>query len=240
MRRVNLLAANLLDDVSGLHAGLFSGGVRQGFADDYAVIDVKLLSQFIGHFLHGNAEEGAVHFAVLDQIVDNLLDKIAGDGDAKADVATGHAARHDKLIDTNDFAFDVQQRAAAVAGVDGGVRLDVVVKRGHMHVLAFLLADVADGHGVLQIERRADGDGPLANAQLAGIRERQRMEFLLAVANLKDGEIGLFIDADDGDGVFVLLRVIDGTVRQFHFEEIVVLDDVVVCDDVAFFVNDDA
>ena len=44
MRRVNLLAANLLDDVSGLHAGLFGGGVRQSFADDHAVIDVKLLS----------------------------------------------------------------------------------------------------------------------------------------------------------------------------------------------------
>ena len=45
----------------------------------------------------------------------------------KADADRAARRRDDRGIDADDFAVEVEQRAAGIAAIDGGVGLDVVV-----------------------------------------------------------------------------------------------------------------
>jgi hypothetical protein len=62
------------------------------------------------------------------------------------------APRHDRGIDADDLALHVDERAAGIAGVDGGVGLEEVVE-GALTDLARLRADDAGGDRRLQPER---------------------------------------------------------------------------------------
>ncbi len=79
--------------------------------------------------------------------------------------------------DADDFAARVEQRAAGVAGIDGGVGLDGVFDRG-----AGRAADGADGaddaagHGAGEAEGIADGVDLLADDEVAGIGEGGGLE----------------------------------------------------------------
>src|SRR5437773_6514661 len=86
------------------------------------------------------------------------------DGHGEADVA---GARADGGIDADDFAARINQRPAAVAEVDRGVGLNVVVE-AFVEQLASEEADHAHGHRVLVSERVADRAHPLAHAERSG------------------------------------------------------------------------
>ncbi|HWI16963.1 MAG TPA: hypothetical protein VNT81_04420 [Vicinamibacterales bacterium] len=62
----------------------------------------------------------------------------------------------------------IQQRAAGVAGIDGGVRLDDVREAllRHRQVAGARGADHADAHGVAQAERITDRHDPVAGLHL--------------------------------------------------------------------------
>ena len=98
------------------------------------------------------------------RIADRLVDR-----DGKADAAR---TRADRRVDADHLAARVDQRPAAVAEIDRGVGLDVVVE-ARIEQLAADEADHADGHRVLVAERVADRADPLADPQLVGIAERR-------------------------------------------------------------------
>ena len=91
-------------------------------------------------------------------------------------------AGRDGGVDADDGAARVEQRAAAVAGVDGGVGLDQVLERRGAAGLLVLDGDGAaeaghdapgDGLGV-GAERAADGDGGLADLDRARVADPRR------------------------------------------------------------------
>ena len=93
-------------------------------------------------------------------------------GHGEADVARPRA---DGRVDADHFAARVDERAAAVAEVDGGVGLDVVVE-ALVEQLPPDVAHDAHGHRVLVGQRVADGAHPLADAQRVGIAQRAPRE----------------------------------------------------------------
>ena len=80
-------------------------------------------------------------------------------------------SRTDCGVDADDFAARVDQRAAAVAEVDGRVGLDIVVQ-ARVAQFAADETDDPDGHRVDVAERVADGAHPFADPQFVGVAER--------------------------------------------------------------------
>ena len=127
-------------------------------------------------------------------------------------------------------ALGVHQRAAAVAGVDRGVGLEEVlvhVALGH----PVLGADDALGHGLADAEGIAHGEHHVADGDFAAVGERQRGQVIRL--DLDERDIRLRVGADEfGDQV--------PSVGQRDADLGGVLDDVIVCEDVAFRGNDHA
>ena len=73
-----------------------------------------------------DADGAADHFAGLDDVVVDLRGGVHGQREADALVAA--LARRDRGVDADHFAADVQQRAAAVARVDGRIGLQEMLE----------------------------------------------------------------------------------------------------------------
>ena len=152
----------------------------------------------------------------------------AVDRDREPDVA---GARADRGVDADDLAPRVDQRPAAVPEVDRRVGLDVVVE-ARIEELPAEVADDADRHGVLVAERVADREDPLAHPQRRRIAERRDRQPGLAV-DLDQRDVGVGIGADDA-------RAESPAVRQLHRDPLGAIDDVVVGQDAAVGVDDEA
>ena len=74
--------------------------------------------------------------------------------------------------DADDFAAQVEQRPAAVAGVDlrGGLQIQLALHH------ARLGADDSFGDGAFQSQRTADGEHALAHRQRVGVTEQDTRE----------------------------------------------------------------
>ena len=81
-------------------------------------------------------------------------------------------SRADGRVDPDHLAARVDERPAAVAEIDGRVRLDVVVE-ARVEQLAPDEADDADRDRVHVAERVADGADPFADPQIVGVAERR-------------------------------------------------------------------
>src|SRR5262249_56307776 len=84
----------------------------------------------------------------------------------------------DRGIDADHLAVEVEQGAAGIAAVDGGVGLNVIVVGAGIDV-AVARRDDAGRDGAAEAERVADGDDPFAQPQLVRIAEGHRLERLL-------------------------------------------------------------
>src|ERR1022692_3914618 len=180
------LAVDGGNDVAVLHAGLLAGAARDYLGYEYAFFDARhfqVRARLVGVARCEVYADGAADdFAVLDDVVVDLRRHVDGQGEADALVSA--VARGDGGIDADELAADVQQRAAAIAGVDGGVGLQEMRKRhGRVHI-ALLGADDARRDGGLIAERRTDGNGPIAHLHGVGI------------AHLGHGQVLLVFHAD--------------------------------------------
>ena len=83
-------------------------------------------------------------------------------------------------VEADDFAAEVHERAAAVAGVDGGVGLNEVLQFelfvAQVEVVPAFGADDAARHALAEAERAADGEHEVADLQLVAIAELGRLE----------------------------------------------------------------
>ena len=139
-------------------------------------------------------------------------------------------ARADRGVDADHFAARVDERSAAVAEVDRGVGLNVIVQ-AHVEQLPSEEADHADGDGVFVAERIADRAHPLAHPQRRGVAERRHGQPRLSV-DLDQRDIGVRVGSDDA-------RAHRAAVRQFHGDALGAIDDVVVGEDAAVGVDDE-
>ena len=98
------------------------------------------------------------------------------DGHGKTDAGV-HPFNHG--VDGNDFAIKIDQRAAAVAGIDAGVGLDEILVRvtlGFPLEGTSLGADMAKSDAVTQGKRRADGQHKFPHSRAVGIAQLGRRQ----------------------------------------------------------------
>ena len=151
-----------------------------------------------------------------------------GIANESAHVAAG--ARKDQRVDADDFALDVEQRAARIAGVDRGVGLDVR-DEVFLRQIAALRADDAGGHRVLEAERLADRDHPFADLQLVGVADRDLRQVLRL--DLEQRHVGALVGADD-------LGLELALVGELDVDFVGAVDDMRVGDEEAVGRNDEA
>ena len=172
-----------------------------------------------------NADGTARHLAVLDDLVVDLRRGVDGQGETDALVPPRGGG--DGRVDANHFAANVQQRAAAIAGVDGRIGLKEVLILGAAAVgdVASRGADDAGGHGILKVERRPDGHRPVSHLHRIGIADLSRDNVGLPL-DADHRQIGLVVHADD-------FGVIGGRIAgEFHFDGVGLIDHVVIRQDV--------
>src|SRR6202030_1920728 len=106
----------------GLRRSLFVDAGNQRAARR---LDIEAVGDVIGDLLNAHAEPAAPRLAELAELVDDRHRGLGWHGEADADRAAGR--RDDRRIDADHFTFEVEQRSARIAAIDGGVGLDVVV-----------------------------------------------------------------------------------------------------------------
>ena len=149
------------------------------YQDAFEAVLVYLL---VGEEFH--TEDRAGHFAAEDKLSDDAVDFVHRNGEADAGGAAGGAV--DGGVHADEPAGAVQQRAAGIAGVDRGVGLDDVLDRhlGDRLDLPAQGADDAGGQGLVEAERVADGVDVLADLQVVGGADLDRMQSLPSGASI--------------------------------------------------------
>src|SRR6516165_1605632 len=111
--------------------------------------------------------------AFANQLISNVLGKIAGNGQSHSLKSTGAAL--DRGIDPDHFSFQVDKWAAAVAWVDGGIGLQVVFVNRSFRVQtapAFRAHDSRSNRSG-QAKRRANCQYPVTDFHSIAIAEFQ-------------------------------------------------------------------
>ena len=96
-------------------------------------------------------------------MIGDLFRQVDGDRETDTDIATGLA--ENCAVNTDHFAFGVDQRSAAIARIDRSIGLNEVVVGAGANDAAFG-ADDAGGDRMLQTERITDRHNPIANVDL--------------------------------------------------------------------------
>ena len=156
------LLAALLHDAKAAQAGLLGRAAGRQRGDQQSVLGLQHA---------GDAGVGADHAAVLDQLRHDAGDVGHRNGKAHAGALAGGAG--DGRVHADQPAVAVQQRPARVARIDRRVdlndRLDRAVIAGRQR--AVQAGNDAGRQRPLQPERVADGEHPLADAQVRRIAE---------------------------------------------------------------------
>ena len=223
--------SNLIDHVARLDAAGLGRALIVDAGDQRAArrLDAEAVGDVVGDLLNAHAEPAAPRLAVLAQLIDHRHRGVGRHRKADADRAAGR--RDDRGVDADDFAVEVEQRAAGIAAIDGGVGLNVIVVGAGIDV-AVARRDDAGGHRAAEAERIADGDDPFAEPQLVGIAELHRLERLVGM-HAQQRQVALGVLADQ-------LRRQLGAVVEDDVDLVGVGDDVIIGDDEAGRIDDEA
>ena len=99
--------------------------------------------------------------------------------------------------------------------------------------------DDAGRNGLRKAEGAADGEHPVADLRAVGVAELDGGEGFFGV-DFNDGHVGVFVDADDSCGAAEVASAAFGVGGKLDENSVGFIDDVVVGDDVAARVNDEA
>ncbi len=108
------------------------------------------------------------------------------------------AVGDDGSIDTDHFPFGVDQCAAGIALVDGGVRLDEILERCQPQLMASLGTDDALGDRLAHAEGITDGQHNITDPQLTGLPQVGGQQVL--AGGLDHGQIRIRVGADHPGG----------------------------------------
>ncbi|PRD36405.1 UNVERIFIED_CONTAM: hypothetical protein NCL1_08904 [Trichonephila clavipes] len=223
------LAVELGHHVTGLEAGTRCRRLRLHAGDQRAgrLGQAVGVGQVLGHFLDGDTEVAATDLALVAQLTHHLHGDIDRNRERQAHEAAGAAV--DLRVDADHLAGGVEQRAAGIARIDGDIGLD----EGHVGIAgqrARLGADDAGGGRVVEAERRADGQHPLADAQLRGIADLHRRQ--VGGGDLDQRDVGARVGADD-------LGLDLAAVAEAHGDLVGLVDDMVVGQHIAVAADDE-
>ena len=151
----------------------------------------------------------------------------------EADALRAARAREDRGVDADQAPAEIDQRAAGIAGIDGGIGLDEELVVGDADLGARHRRDDAVGHGLADGERIADGEHHVADLERVGIGELERGEALVLRLEAQHREIRARILEHDLGLEFAL-------VGERDLDLVGALDDVIVGDHEAGGVDEDA
>ena len=117
-----------------------------------------------------------------------MLGQVAGHGQADALEAAGLTL--DRGIDADDLAGQIDERTAAVAGIDGGIRLQEVFVHVHVQAGPPLGADDAVRDGAGQPERCADGQDVIADVHGVAVAKLEKRHLGPLEVELDNGQVG--------------------------------------------------
>jgi len=224
------LMAEGYDYVAFAEAGFVGGAGRFGGEDDH--------SGFFGEIVEADdpamernglgfdSDESPANAAALQEAASDEFCGVDADGEAEA------LGAHDGGgVDADHAAVGRNQRAARIAGVEGGVGLDYIVDHaaGVGTQGAAEGADDSGGDGVLESVGIADGDGELADAERLGVAESDGGEagsVIVEAVEADYGEVGGGVVPDEVCGAVA-------AVGERDFDSRGVVDDVAVGQDEA-------
>src|SRR5438552_1322331 len=216
---------------SSAQAGTFRSATGNHLNNQQSVISgqAHLFGELRSDGNGAHAQGGPPHTAQCHQVVEHGLRSVNRNGEA--DARTLPHAGGDHCINTDYLAMPIHKWTAGVARVDGSVCLD-----GFVYGHAIGLAHRADRthnaacHGASQSEGVADGIDFLADLQISGVAQYRRGEVWRT--DLNHCQIMRLIHAHNVSTVF--LAVVQG-----DFDLARIGDDVVIGQDMAFFIDDE-
>src|SRR2546425_1256189 len=211
--------------------GLRGGAVGLHLGQRHAVRHADGLVEALGD--EGGADARLDGAPSRDELRHEPRDRV--DRNREADPGRRPARAEDRGADADEPAAGVEQRAARVSGIDGGVGLDDVADAppARRAQLAPERAHHPRGEGMVEAERVTDRVDVLADQQRARSAGRQRRQVLARRADLQHGQVLLGCGADHAR---LPLRL----VRERHREGVALLDHVEVRDHVTLAVPDEA
>ena len=166
---------------------------------------------------------------MLEDLIHDATDHVHRD--READAVRAERLRQDGRVDADQLAVGVDERAAGIAEIDGGVGLNEIFEIRDAEPAASGGADDALRHRLTQSKRIADREHDVAGAHLVGSAHRHHRR--VGHVHAQDGQVRIGVGADDG-------RRRDATVGKLDADLVRPLDDVMVRDEVAVAVDDDA
>ena len=139
----------------------------------------------------GGAEPGPLHRAALDRRLNDEPHHVGRN--RKSDAVRAAAPREDRSVDADEPAVHVDQRAARIAGIDGGVGLDEELIVGDADLRAGQRRDDAARHRLADAERIADGEHEIADFEAVGVAELDGRELNALGVEAQHGKIGLLV-----------------------------------------------
>src|SRR5947209_12427621 len=200
---VDGLAVDRLDHVARLEPGLVGGLAGLDLADHdaalVAVVDLRTDVVVDRAEHHAEIADAGPGTRRVHGLARRLGERDRGLGhrvrrDREAD-ALGRRGVGGRLVDADDAAVVVDQRAAGVAGVDRSRGLQETLEEPRLpavaadRLVAVEARDDTDRDRLLQRERLADRDRPLAGLQLRAVGELDRGRQLRVVVDLHEREI---------------------------------------------------
>ena len=188
------LAGEVEDDVPRRQSclGCRRTGLNLGHQNALVDLDLELLSQRLRYRLDGHPEICPVDRAGRFQLTAYPLGEVRGNSEAHTLVTAATAG--DRRIDADDVSVEVDQRATAVARVDGGVRLDEILTVGDANSALFCTDDSRRDRA-FQPERFTQGQDPLADFNFVAVAEPGRRKRACAL-DAKKGQVGFRIRLD--------------------------------------------
>ncbi len=230
-------------DDDGKHLRRSCGAARVD-ADDDNALHAELAGDHGVDSLVGyrDADDGPTDFAVGDELRDDAIDGVDGDGEGDAGGLIGAAC--DSGVHADEPAGGVEKRSARVAGVDGGVGLNNVFdgQFSERHDSPAQRADDAGGERLIEPERIADGHHRLADLQVIARAQWNGAELGSGKVDLEDGQVLVGCGADESGVECGLIAKRDS---RGNFDAVSAAaqareHDVVIRDDVSFLVPDEA
>ena len=139
-----------------------------------------------------DAEIAADDLALLDQALDDAARQRRGDG--QSDPLVTARLGDDGRVDPHDLAGQIDQRPPRVAGIDRRVGLNERLVFASPQVVSLGRRDDAGGHRMVEAERAADGQHPVADIELVGISPFG-LDLQVGL-DLEDRQVGLGVGAD--------------------------------------------
>src|SRR5216684_2287455 len=192
---LDVLAVELDDDIPSFDARrlrrpLFVDAGHQRAARR---LDVEAVGDIVGDLLDAHAKPAASRLAELAQLVDNRNRGLGRHREPDADGAARR--RDDRRVDSDDLAFEIEQRTARIAPVDGGVGLDVIVIRPRIDV-AVARRYVSGRDGTAEVVFISDRYHPFTKPQLFRVTELDRCKRFLRL-DPQQGKIDLGVAAEN-------------------------------------------